>query len=373
MSDQKRNIANILVCSLIILGLFVWSVILKDGSISKSERRHLQAFPKFKMAEWMSERGTSFTSDFEKYAADQFPMREEFRMMNSLFARKVLGRTEQNDLYEAGGYVAKLEMDIQEEDLSWSADRIGYILEKYVTDQKVYLSVIPDKNYYLSKEYPSYPYLDFDEFIERLRVKLLPLVKYVDITEKLHLSSYYYTDTHWKQEQIVEVARTLSQQMGDDYPFEFREETLPVSFEGVYYGQIALPLSKDVIRYLTGDYLEDLEVLCFDTGVPEEMEVYNQDKALGMDPYEFFLSGSKALIQINNPRVNEKKELIIFRDSFSSSMAPLLCGNYSKVTLIDIRYINPAFLGNFVDFEDADILFLYSVQVLNHSIGQFIK
>ena len=45
----------------------------------------------------------------------------------------------------------------------------------------------------------------------------------------------------------------------------------------------------------------------------------------------------------------------------------MLAEGYKTVTLIDIRYIQSDFLGNFVDFMDKDVLFLYSAVVLTNS------
>lgn len=42
---------------------------------------------------------------------------------------------------------------------------------------------------------------------------------------------------------------------------------------------------------------------------------------------------------------------------------------YSKITLIDTRYVSPKILKNLVDFEGKDILFLYSTLVINNSIA----
>ena len=86
-----------------------------------------------------------------------------------------------------------------------------------------------------------------------------------------------------------------------------------------------------------------------------------------------FLSGSKALITIENPGCDNDRELVLFRDSFGSSIAPLLAQAYHKVTLVDIRYIRPDVLDRFVDFDGVDVLFLYSTQVLNHCDGQFLQ
>ena len=95
--------------------------------------------------------------------------------------------------------------------------------------------------------------------------------------------------------------------------------------------------------------------------------MYDLSKAISKDPYELFLCGNSALITIENPNALTSKELIVFRDSFGSSMVPLLATGYSKVTLIDIRYINSGMLGGFVKFKDQDVLFLYSTLVLNSS------
>ena len=57
----------------------------------------------------------------------------------------------------------------------------------------------------------------------------------------------------------------------------------------------------------------------------------------------------------------------MFRDSFGSSLAPLLVDGYAKITLVDIRYISPALLDRFIAFDDQDVLFLYSVSILNSS------
>ena len=62
------------------------------------------------------------------------------------------------------------------------------------------------------------------------------------------------------------------------------------------------------------------------------------------------------------------KELLLFRDSFGSSIAPLLVENYSKITLIDLRYISSMILDKYIDFKEQDVLFLYSTVVLNQNI-----
>ena len=91
------------------------------------------------------------------------------------------------------------------------------------------------------------------------------------------------------------------------------------------------------------------------------------DKLTSRDLYEGFLSGSRSLLTIENPNAASDRELIIFRDSFGSSIAPLLVQEYAKVTLVDIRYLQIDLLGRFLEFNGQDVLFLYSTLVLNNS------
>ena len=57
----------------------------------------------------------------------------------------------------------------------------------------------------------------------------------------------------------------------------------------------------------------------------------------------------------------------MFRDSFGSSLAPLLVRDYRTVTLVDLRYLSSQLLDQFIDFHGQDVLFLYSPSVYNNS------
>jgi hypothetical protein len=79
-----------------------------------------------------------------------------------------------------------------------------------------------------------------------------------------------------------------------------------------------------------------------------------------------FLSGPLSLVTVENPNASTDKELVVFRDSFGSSIAPLFAEGYQKITLLDIRYLNQNIIPNFVTFENQDVLFLFSTGVLNN-------
>jgi hypothetical protein len=111
--------------------------------------------------------------------------------------------------------------------------------------------------------------------------------------------------------------------------------------------------------------LADCKVYNYETG--KYGSVYDLPKLSGNDPYDVYLSGAQALLRIENPNAKTDKELVIFRDSIGSAIAPLLVEDYKKITLVDIRYQYPMLLCGGINFENSDVLFLYSTSVLNSS------
>ena len=331
---------------------------------SESERRVLASKPDLSISAIAS---GEFMTDFESYTTDQFPFREHLRMIRALFSTNVLGRMETHQLYTYGGHIAKMEYPESPEMIDYAVNKLNNIYNKYLkdTDCKIYLSIVPDKNCFLAPQKGMLS-LDYPSFIEKCKSKL-SYMEYIDIVPLLSADDYYLTDSHWKQENILDVAVHLGDTMGTDVSAEYEVVKLDLPFKGVYAGQSALPVKGDSFHYLTNDTLKNAVVTYYDTGMPKEDELYNMEKAHGKDPYEMFLSGTSPFITIENQNAKTQKELILLRDSFGSSLAPLFAEGYSKITIVDIRYIQSDFLGNLIDFNHSDVLFLYSTTLLNNS------
>lgn len=55
--------------------------------------------------------------------------------------------------------------------------------------------------------------LDYGELFQYMRAHTPPM-EYVDITDLLSLEDYYNTDSHWRQEKILDVAQRLARSHG---------------------------------------------------------------------------------------------------------------------------------------------------------------
>ena len=359
---RKTSVFTVLLLAGFLFGFAIFAWCKPADGQSQAERRNLTQFPAFSLSGFTDGK---WTQRFEDYTLDQFPLRERFRTLKSLVTLGIFQQKDNNGVYLADGYVAKLEYPMNRDSLAHAQERFQFVYDKYLKDTnvKTYLSVIPDKNYFLAAK-NGYPALDYAAFFETMQ-KSLPWADCIDLTGSLAISDYYKTDIHWRQELLLPAAKTLACAMGAEISGDFTEKTLARDYYGLYYGYAALPVVPEKISYLTNDTIENAVVTNFETG--KTGPVYDMEKAASRDPYEMFLSGSVSLLTIENPKAQTQKELVIFRDSFASSLAPLLLDGYKTITLVDIRYLPSARLGSFLEFSDQDVLFLYSVPVLNHS------
>lgn len=359
---KKKLYVGLLLALWGILALWAWFA--PSREISEAERRKLAQLPELS---WENLVSGDFATDFEDYTLDQFPLRDRFRQVKALFHYYALGQKDNNGIYLRDGSAAKQQPVLDQASLDHAVGRFQWVYDNYLKDCQVYFAVVPDKNYYLAEK-AGQPSLDYAALFSGVQAAA-PWATYIDLTGCLTAADYYTTDTHWRQENLLPVAQTIAEAMGNPLPQEeaYTVRSLERPFYGVYYGQAALPMAPDTIRLLESDALAACTVYDYETG--KTGEIYDEGKLTSRDLYDVYLSGARALLTIENPAGAPGKELLVFRDSFGSSLAPLLLGDYSRVTLIDLRYIAPRLLDSYLEFEDQDVLLLYSTLVLNESSG----
>ncbi len=363
MKNQKIRIIGIVAVAVLwsVLAVFAWIKPAQD--ISTSERRPLEQFPTLSTESILSGK---FMTDFEKYTLDQFPGRDSFRQLKSLFHYYVLGQKDNNDIYIADGSAAQLVYPMSQGGVDKATERFAFVYETYLKDtgSSIVNAIVPDKGYYLAVE-NGYPAMDYNAMFQRVE-SAMPWATHVNLTDCLTAEDYYRTDTHWRQEAILPAAQKLCQALGVTAPTagDYTEAVIERPFYGVYHGQAALPMKPDAMRVLHSQVLDNCRVYSYETD--SDSHVYDMEKLDSRDLYDVYLSGPQALLMIENPRAATDRELVVFRDSFGSSMVPLLVHDYRKVTVVDLRYIAGSLLGEYIDFNGQDVLFLHSTLVLNN-------
>jgi len=361
MDIRKPTIREILTAVVFvgIVGvLFVLNLILPSPEVLVSERRIPARFPDLNLNTISN---GDFMDRFEDYAADHFVFRDTFRGINAFLIFDIYRQNDKSGLYRSNDVGLGQFYHMDETSFRETTRRItlaASIFDGF--DMNIHYSIIPDKSIYAERFLPGF-YLDkaegmlFDAFSD---------YNYIRLADDLSAESYYKTDIHWDQTKITNVAEKLISGMGANGNSTTHPINTAGEFFGVYSGQYVLPFPPDIMTYfdipaINASYLNE-RTLEF-----EEYPIYDHMRLGSVDPYEFFLRGPQPVIIIENENAPDR-ELYMFRDSFGSSLAPLMSDAYSKVIVIDLRYIQLSIIDQFIDFRPgSDVLFIFGSQIFN--------
>ena len=151
---MKKRLTVIFV-SVMVIGISVLGFVTKDSEYSMTERRNLTSLKELKK---------DFRRYFEDYAADQFPLRDTFRSIKAYISQYGLNMGDNNGFYKNGDYISKMDNKLNLKHLNNNYERFMKIVRMYQID-KAYISIIPDKNYFMN--HPTY---DYDELIKIITI-----------------------------------------------------------------------------------------------------------------------------------------------------------------------------------------------------------
>ena len=358
MSDKIKDIVVTLVFLFTIIILFLINVIKKDTDISIAERRKLATMPNLTTKSLFD--GTYFKK-FDSYVTDQFIERDAFRKIKIDIELSTKG--EYNNIYMHDDYIIEEIFPLNSNSINNLTNKINYIKNTYLNNNSnIYYTIIPDKNYFVNKGNLK---LDYNKLQDIMKSNLTN-INYINIFDKLTLDNYYKTDTHWKQEDLYNVAHTIANQMNFSITNDNVINTV-TTFKGSYASRLSVTKDIDTIKTISNLSILNSSVYNYDT--KKYTKIYDYNKLKSLDKYDIYLSGASSIIDIVNPTSISNKELIVFRDSYGSSLIPLLIDGYKKITVVDIRYVSSRILDKYIKFNNQDILFMYSVLTINNSFS----
>lgn len=355
-NDFKDKLISILFAFILII-IMILNIIKKDDKMSYTERRQLEQFPKITLKSIFDK---TLADKLDKYTTDQFIRRDNLRKTKVNI--EMITKNNYNNLYIYNDYIIKELYPLDEKSVINMTNKINYIKNNYLSNKNIYYSIIPDKNYFINKDNLKLDYNNLKDIMN----KELSDINYIDLFDTLKLDDYYKTDTHWKQESLNDVVNKLSISMNFNVNDNYVVQEASSCFKGVYSGQILISDVCDKINILENSDILNSTLYNYETNKFEN--IYDMSKVNNSDAYEIYLSGSASLLTIINNNNNSNKNLIVFRDSYGSSLIPLLISGYNKITVVDTRYINPKLLNNYIDFNDyQDTLFIYNTMLINES------
>jgi hypothetical protein len=211
---MKNRVSDILIIALFIAfvgGICAAQALLPDGAVSAAERRKLAQAPEFSVQAVFSGK---FAEDAEKYLADQFPLRQQFRTLKAAWQFGVFRAKDNDGVYIAGNSVYSLAKPLEEAQTEALISNTNAVYKKYLSGLKTYFAAVPDKSRGEAEKY-GYPEVDHEALDRLLKDGLDAGIKYLGFSPCAGLTAddYYRTDLHWRQERLQPVLDALGAAM----------------------------------------------------------------------------------------------------------------------------------------------------------------
>ena len=288
----------------------------------------------------------SYMDDIETYLSDHLAGRELWVVASNKMER-LAGKQEINEVFTSDDRMIQVFKEYNEETVSASLEAIDIFAAKF-PDVPMYFMLAPTSQEIYSSLMPSYGgYLSEKAFIEGCYGKtenLTPIDCLSFLSGHRDEYIYYRTDHHWTSLGAYYAYAAAARQLGyNAYGLNaFNIETASSSFRGTLFSKtLDSTVTPDSIDYYhLASNEPTVKMTVFDGREQTEYDsLYVRDYLAVKDKYSSFTGSNSPLITIETD-VDNGKSLLLIKDSYAHSLVPFLSKHYSKITMVDMRYIN---------------------------------
>ena len=362
---MRKNAHDILTVGLFLLALVLvplcW-LLCPRKTFSESERRYLGEPPKLSA---QSLKNWAFDDAVETYLADQLPGQDALVGLNA-YTVLLSGRQVSAEIWrDREGYLVEAPVNAAIDQVQKRLSRMASLGEK--TGLPVYVMAVPSAGYVRRDALPrALADLYASEELLLREIAAAPGVIPVPLAETFlreGQSWYYRTDHHWTGEGAYAAYRLFMQTAG--------REALP--YENFYHhtvaGYVGSTRSRSALWLVKGDTLTIDEPM--DTPVEvtfsDDEQTYDSlffpDRLAEYDWYPLFLDGNHPVTVIENrAAAADAPTLVMVKDSFGNTLAPLLVPGYKRIVLVDPRYWRGSVADLCRDQGADEVLFCYSLE-----------
>ena len=358
MKQRALNIVTVALFALALLAVPLYWLLCPRKTFSETERRYLAEPPKLtSLKDW------SFDDAVETYLADQLPGRDALVGLDA-YTVLLSGRQVSEDIWmDREGYLVEAPVKASPEQLDKRLGRMAALGEK--TGLPVYVMAVPSTGYVRRGTLPKALAALYPDGDLLGRIEDAPGVTVVPLENEFLQSGqgwYYRTDHHWTGEGAYAAYRLFMKTAGRealDYD-RFYHHTVP-GYVGSTRSRSALWLTKPDV--LTMDEPMDAPVtVTFSDDEKAYDSLFFLDHLTEYDWYPLFLDGNHPVTVIENRSAPDGPTLLMVKDSFGNTLAPLLVPSYGKIVLVDPRYYRGSVAELCAEQGADEILFCYSLE-----------
>ena len=342
--------------------LILLNFIIPNKSFSEQENRYLSTFPKFNIKKLVN---GEYTKDLNDYINDNFIFRNFFLKLNSTFNLS-LGKTENNDVIigKDGFLFEKFKYQEEEKD---NLKKVINVVNNFSEniDVPIYFMLIPNSIYINKEKLPIRVNIyDQSGIIEEFYSKLNSKIKQVDVIDTLIKNKnnylYFKTDHHLTSNgayfsyiDFCKISNITPPKLQD-----FTKEIVSKDFLGTFdsKAQVLNQKEDEIVVYknninmnVSGNYDGNTY-----------NSIFNEEYLKKKDKYSYFLNGNNAKVIIKT-NLNNRKKILVIKDSYAHIFAQFFCQNYKEIHFIDPRYYKLSILDYIKENDITDIVFLYNV------------
>lgn len=382
MTPHKLMIA---LFALVLCGLSLTTAVLPKKERSENENRTLEQMPtivnnnKLKTAKnpadvWNSikwkyinnREGDAFKDDFETFLSDHLAGRELWvKFSNGI--QRISGKQEINGVFTVDDQMIQLLKPFSQEQFLDNINAMDSFAERF-PDKQMYLMIAPTVQELYTNKIPSYMSYLSERVVIDTAYKSLVNVGTIDcrsfMTNGTDEYLYYRTDHHWTSLGAYRAYQSAAKSLGyTAYGLSsFNIETVSSDFRGTLYSKtLDDSITPDSIEYYTLTKNEpQVKMTCINGSKVEEYDsLYVRDFLEQKDKYSSFTGSNVPVVTIET-NVDNDKTLLVIKDSYAHSLVPFLSKHYSKITMVDMRYINTD-LNQLIRFNDySQVLFMFN-------------
>lgn len=311
--------------------------------------------------------GKAFKDDFETYLSDHVAGREAWvKFSNSI--QRLSGKQEINGVYTLDDQMIQTFKEYDEDYVNKSIRAMNLFAERF-PEKQMYFMLAPTAQEFEMNSIPSYMGLLSEKaFIEECYKKVENIAT-IDCRSFLAGRSneyiYYRTDHHWTSLGAFYAYQSAAKSLGYaayGYGY-FNIETASGDFRGTLYSRtLDDRITPDSIEYYMLAKNEPNVRMTTRNGteLKEYDSLYVRDHLNEKDKYSSFTGSNVPLVEIETD-VDNGKTLLIIKDSYAHSLVPFLSKHYSKIAMVDMRYIHTS-LDQLIDLKEySQVLFMFNV------------
>lgn len=342
--------------------LSLYGLAVPDREFSENESRLLEQLPEITLADVLD---GSFMKSFEAYLTDQFPFRDEAIYIKSVL-ESALGKNEENGAYIGkNGYLFEKQTPYDENKMKQNAESINAFIGANKGLNTVF-ALVPNSSFIYSENLPDYLETENQQKQIEAFCGLLDesIIKTDAITPLLEAKSvgqvFYKSDHHWTTYGAFSVFEKIMEGFGEGVSAEdFELHTVSNSFEGTLSSKSPAQSVTDSVEVCFPKNSQGTYYVEFSGEGNKRESLFVKEKLEGKNHYEVFLGGNFAKVTITTTLEGDRK-LLVVKDSFANCLIPMLTPYFSKIVVVDPRYMTEGIDGIMNEDTFTDILFLYN-------------